>query len=88
MKSYFLKPIKSKYQATRFITQLHRDGLLFHFDDPPNDIGNHINGEWIRTFTDEEAEAIDARVDEMFALPDYCPFGKALEVMRKFDSAE
>jgi hypothetical protein len=71
--------------AKRWIVDLYDLDLMFHFEDPPAEIGNIVDGKWVETFTEEEAAAVSQRADELYRL-DFsdcggCPIGYALAVM-------
>ena len=63
MKDYFTKQITNEEEAKKFICDLYFDGNMFHFDSPANKIVD-INSK--QAFTDEEAELLDKREDEVF----------------------
>lgn len=68
-------------EAKAFIQALHEGGMMFHFEDSPETIGNMVDGQWVRLFTDEEADDMAERVEELYALewPEHgCPIGFAL----------
>lgn len=69
-----------------FIDGLQAAGLMFHFEDSADQIGNMVDGEWVRCFTDAEAVQLRSRVDELYSLDwatvgHECPIGYALEIM-------
>ena len=64
-------PITSAAEAEAYIRELYTNGLLFHFDDPLEDIG---------IFTAEEIPSINKRIDELFEyLAD--PFDLAVDLV-------
>ena len=68
-------------QAKGFIVALVANGRDYHFDDDPKEVIDYATGE--RAFTDEEAEQLVKRVDEMYALEwgEYeCPIGYLLHL--------
>ncbi len=82
----FSTPIATIADAKAFIEALHAAGLMFHFEDSPESIGNTVNGEWVRSFTDEQAEELTERVAELYDLDwsvvgEECPIGYALTIM-------
>ncbi|KFH18454.1 hypothetical protein ELZ19_06980 [Brucella abortus] len=83
-RDFLRKRIETKDEAEAFIRRLHELNLMFHFEDSPEDIGNFVNGEWVNTFTEEEALEVSQRVEELYSFEwgDLeCPIGFALEVM-------
>lgn len=56
-------PITSIEEAKKFICELYFDGNMFHFGSSAMDIVD-IDGN--QAFTDEQAEALEERVDEVF----------------------
>jgi len=81
--AYMLQPIKSTGDALKFILALDEAGKLFHFDDSPDTIVEARTG--ARTFTEAECGPIGDRVDEMFSLGDFDPFGVCVSLMRAQD---
>lgn len=80
--AHFREPISSKAGAESFLRRLHEEGRLFHLDDDPTTIVNIRVG--TRTFTDEEARLLKARVNELFLnLGD--PFVYCVELMGEDD---
>ena len=77
-KPYMTRPIRTVEDARSFITDLHFDGKLYHFDDPPEDVVESPSG--ARTFTDAEADYVALRVAEMFMLDGFDPFEFALDL--------
>lgn len=72
--------IQTQEQAEQWIRDLVELNLAFHFEDRPETIVSNIAGE--RTFTDDEAVLVRARVDELYE-HDYeagCPIGFLLDV--------
>lgn len=63
MKSYMTTPITSIEEAKKFICELYFDGNMFHFSSNAMEIVD-IYGN--RAFTDQEAEALEERIDEVF----------------------
>jgi len=73
--------IKTINQAKGYINALFVNEMDFHFDDDPREVINYGTGE--RIFSDQEAEEIDRRIREMFALEwgKYkCPIGYLLHL--------
>jgi len=56
-------PITSIEKAKKFICDLYFDGNMYHFASPAIDIVD-IDGNQV--FTDEQAEALEERVNEVF----------------------
>jgi hypothetical protein len=85
----FKQPITSRAAACRFIELLVASNLAYHFEDSANSIGNTVNGEWVRTFSDEEAEIMDERVNELYYSGfnwdrfGGCPIGYQLRVLKR-----
>lgn len=81
----FAEPIRTRAEGESFIRDLSAAGLLFHFEDSPETVGNlGPGGEWIPTFEPGECAAVAARVADLYALdwgPYSCPCGFALRVM-------
>lgn len=61
---YFRDEIASLDEAKGFLTLLHSAGKLFHLEESPETIIK--GGTEDRLFTDEEAELLEQRVDEVF----------------------
>ena len=81
---FLTKPINSQDDAENFIWALDDAGLLFHFDDSPEEIVYFNDGVQHRTFTDEEVPHVKARVEELFMhLED--PFAIVLELTMATD---
>jgi len=58
-----------------WIIQLHGLGLDYHFDDDPVDVVcKGSNGDFVRTFTDEEANELDAIMESIYSVKGYDPF--------------
>ena len=71
MKPYFLNPLTSFADCEGFFFCLHQDGLLFHPEDDSFSVIN-ANG---RILTNEEAEALRRRIDEVYEfMDDPCEF--------------
>lgn len=68
--------------AKDYITKLVAEGMDFHFEDDPHEVITYGTG-GERCFTDQEADEIEKRVEEMYAL-DWgkyeCPIGFLLHV--------
>ena len=84
----FSRKILTINHGKRFIEALNAADLMFHFEDDPADVGNRVDGQWVRTFSDEEAKHLNKRLTELYnlnwkAVGHECPIGYALEVMRK-----
>lgn len=83
------KPITTLEEAKAWIEELNGQGLLFHFDDNPETVGNiGEDGKWVDLFTKEEAAVVRKRVGELYNFEwsagddDFeCPIGYALHVM-------
>jgi hypothetical protein len=78
------RPVTSEDEAKAWITELHAQGLMFHFDDSPETVGTFVGGQWRDLFTPEQCVIIRARLDEVyhFEFEGYdCPIGYALHVM-------
>lgn len=84
------RPVSSLDDAKAWIQELQDKGLMFHFDDSPDTIGNfdngHINGNWVPLFSPKDARIVSARVGELYNesfdwSPHGCPIGYALHVM-------
>ena len=71
-------PITNAKQADAYVTALHAEGKLYHFEDSPEDILKGNTDQPL--FTAQECKQARARAREMFALPDYCPFKIALRL--------
>ena len=56
-------PITSIEEAKKFICDLYFDGKMYHFDASAFDIVDIKDN---KAFTDEQAEELDKRVDEVF----------------------
>jgi hypothetical protein len=63
MKNYMTTPITSIEEAKKFICDLYFDGNMYHFDSPAIDI---VDVDGNQAFTDEQAEALEERVNEVF----------------------
>lgn len=63
MKNYFITPITSITDAQKFLHQLNADNLIFHPSDDAEDIID-LSGNYI--FTPEEADKVNARMDEVW----------------------
>jgi hypothetical protein len=81
--AYMLQPIKSTGDALKFILALEAADKLFHFDDSPDTIVEAGSG--ARTFAEAECEPISDRVEELFSLGDFDPFGVCVSLMRAQD---
>ena len=88
MKPRFTTPIRNRADSVKFIKQLHKANLLFHFDD---DAFECLSNAPIDKAT---IRRIDKRVNEMFALPcwtfntpcwveDDTPYGIVIDIMEK-----
>lgn len=73
-------PIRTQDEAIKWIKTLHKHGLLFHFDDPPDEVINVRTDE--RIFRDEDVPLLRARVNELFDF-DFDPFAIAIELTNK-----
>lgn len=73
-------PIFEVETAKDLIKAMVEANCEFHLEDDPHDIINHDTGE--RIFTDEEAEMIADRLDEMYMLDwnDECPIGYMMQI--------
>jgi len=78
MKNYFKLPITSVDSAKKFYLQLANDDLLFHPEDDPRDVcdaGAIHSDSFVPTFTEEEAEQLEKRVEETYEyLNDPCEY--------------
>jgi hypothetical protein len=75
-------PITDLPSAMAWVDGLTRAGLMFHFEDSPDQIEHAGSAEPF--FTPEEWPVLEDRVATMYALdwPEHgCPIGYALEVM-------
>jgi len=84
-----MNKITSIENAQAYIEALVAAGKDFHFDDDPHEVIDHGTGE--RVFTDEEAEAVCHRLDEMADLDwgEYeCPIGYCLHLQEAEQLAE
>ena len=66
MNPLFTTPITTTADAEGFLFQMHDLGLSFHPEDDAREIINSKTGQPL--FTPAEAEAVDARMDEVFLL--------------------
>ncbi len=76
-------PILDLAAAKKWIEDLHVADMLFHFEDSAPTIGNMVNGEWVRLFSDEDAKIVDAQVEAIYGFDfgEYeCPIGYALSL--------
>lgn len=78
---YMLDPIGSAGEARAFLTRLFEEDKLFHLDDSPNTI---IDSNGNPLFSDEEAQALDLRVQEVCSLLGD-PFPWCLWIMKRFE---
>ena len=79
------REITTLSEAKEWIEELYAQGMLFHFDDSTHDIGNTIDGQWVNLWSEEEADIISDRRDELYDKSfDWgefgCPIGYALHV--------
>ena len=77
----FERKIETIEQAKGFIAGLMEQDRDYHFDDDPKEVIDYATGE--RVFTDEEAEQLVKRIDEMYSLAwgEYeCPIGYLLHL--------
>lgn len=84
-----IAPIESFDGAKAWIQELQDRGLMFHFDDSPETIGNYsgnsLDGAWVDLFDESEAAIIRERLNEVYS-PDFdwsefgCPIGYALHI--------
>lgn len=78
------RKINTLDEAKAWLRDLIALDLMFHLEDDPADIGNQVNGEWIKTFTAAEAVAVAERQRELYGLdwgPDLqCPIGYFYEL--------
>lgn len=76
------RPIKTLEEAKRWIEDLHKLELTFHFEDDPFDIVIGLSG--VGLFTDEEAVEVRRRQVELYMLewpPEFqCPIGYLLHL--------
>lgn len=82
----FERKIETIDQAKGFIAGLIEQDRDYHFDDDPKEVIDYATGE--RVFTDEEAEQLVKRVDEMYALEwgkFECPIGYLLHLTEEDD---
>lgn len=77
---YMLDPIGNADEARDFLTRLFEEDKLFHLDDSPNTI---IDRDGSPLFSDEEAQALDRRVQEVCSLL-VDPFEWCLWIMKRF----
>lgn len=84
MKPHFLKPITGRAEAEAYVRQLHADGDLYHFDDDAGEVGNSPGGAFARSFTDEEATALNQRRDELMAV-DWSPLSSVFDFALRLD---
>lgn len=71
MRDYFLDPITKEAEAEGFFFCLYQDNLLFHPEDDPASVFNNAE----RVFTDEEAEILRVRIEEIYSvMDDPCDF--------------
>ncbi|MGB0503022.1 MAG: hypothetical protein ACPGGD_03155 [Thalassolituus sp.] len=72
--------IANRAAADAWLNSLVDSGLYFHLESEPSEI---VNDSCERFFTDEEAELISQRVDELYELDwsdsDGCPIGYMLD---------
>ena len=79
-------PLTTETQAKAWIEELVVQDKMFHFDDDPRTIIDVKTSE--RTFTDEEADSLTKRVNELYNFDwgEYeCPIGYALHIMEDVD---
>lgn len=85
-KSLFKKPIETYKQAAQFIEALVAADMHFHLEDDTSKIININTNE--RVFTDEEANDVDRRLQELYSL-DWskhdCPIGYMLKLMENME---
>ena len=62
--AFYYDSIDTLEQAKFFLTRLHETGKLFHLEDSPDQVIVSATGQ--RLFTDEEADLLTRRVDEVF----------------------
>ena len=60
------KEIKSVENCKEFILGMNELGLVFHWDDRPEDIVVNKGDEITRVFTEEQCRELNKRMDEMF----------------------
>lgn len=75
-----VESIQTREQADTWIKALYEHGLLFHFDDPVEDILNLETGE--RIFAAEDYDFLRARIKDLFNIPDYDPFAAAVPLIQ------
>ena len=76
IKTYFMIHIHREDQAKEFFNKLYKDGLLYHPEDDAYDICT-IEGPY---FTNDEADLLNARMDEIWGILDD-PCGYVLELI-------
>jgi len=82
----FERKIETIEQAKAFIAGLVDQDKDYHFDDDPKEVIDYATGD--RAFTDEEAEQLVKRIEEMCALEwgEYeCPIGYLLHLTEEED---
>ena len=69
----------NKDMCEKFITSLHINNKLFHFDDDPSE---QIDKNGNTLFTSKECELLNKRIDEIFDILDD-PYELAVELISK-----
>jgi hypothetical protein len=62
-----IRPIASRHDVLRFVTEMARRGWVYHWDDDPRDIQQwkRDTGEEVDSPTEEQLDAIEDRVYEV-----------------------
>jgi len=78
-KSRIPKLIPTATGAVMWIDEMHKKGLLYHFDDQPSSIISSKTGEQL--FTTQECRELEALRPYLFAIDGICPFELSLALV-------
>ena len=70
----YYEPIKTHDEAETLFSILIERGKIYHPRDDAKTVGNLHNGKFVRIFPNEDAEALNDRMNEVYALE--WPYGK------------